>query len=86
MDITSSNFSHLNVGEGGTRMMAETADHVTGVAIIVRVATERRVQAQFAAFIGCADVLVNGVHGLQYAAGQLLKFAKFYWLFHAMVF
>lgn len=85
-NLRSSNFSYLNVGEGGTGMMTETADHVTGVTIIVRVTTERRVQTQFTTFIGCADVLVNGVDGFQYAAGQLLKFAKFHWLLHAVVF
>lgn len=65
--------------------MAETADHVARVAVIVRMATERRVQAQFAALVGRADVLVNGVHGLEDAAGQLLEFAKFHRLLHAMV-
>lgn len=78
--------SHLNIGESGAGMMTETADHVASVAIIVRMAAERRVQAQLTTFVGCPDVLVNGVNSFQYTTAQLLKFAKFHRLFHAMVF
>lgn len=80
-----SNCSHLNIGESSARMVTETANHVAGVAVIIRMATERRIQAQFATLVGCADVLVNRVHGLEYTTGEFLKFAQLHWLLHAMV-
>lgn len=80
------NFSYLNIGESGTGMMTETADHITSITVIIRMATEWRIQTQFPAFVGRADILINRVHSLQYSAGQFLKLAKFHWLFHAMIF
>lgn len=66
-------------------MMTETADHVARVAVIVRVAAEWRVQAQLAALVGRADVLVDGIHGFQYTAGQLLELAQLHRFLHAMI-
>jgi len=77
--------AHLDVGEGGARVMTQAADHVAGVAVIVRVATEWRVEAQLAALVGRTDVLIHGIHGLQDTAGQLFKFAQLHWFLHAMV-
>lgn len=65
--------------------MAETAYHVTGVAIIVGMATEWGVQAKLPALLGAANILVNGVHGFQNTAGQFLEFAKFHRFVHAVV-
>lgn len=65
--------------------MAQAANHVAGVAVVVRVTAERRVEAQFAAFLGCADVLINGIHRFQYAPGDLLELAQLHRLVHAVI-
>lgn len=65
--------------------MAETAYHVTCVAIIVGMATERGIQAELPALLGAANILVNGIHGFQNTAGQFLEFAKFHRFVHAVV-
>lgn len=45
-------WTYLNIGKRGSRMMAETADHVAGIAVVVGVATEGRIEAEFAALVG----------------------------------
>lgn len=65
--------------------MAETAYHVTCVAVIVGMATERGIQAKFPALFGAANILVNGIHGFQNTAGQFLEFAKLHRFVHAVV-
>lgn len=65
--------------------MGQTADVVAGVAVVVRVAPEWRVEAELAALLDRLHVLVHGVHGLQDAAAHLLELAKLRWLLNAVV-
>lgn len=69
-------YFYLNVGKSGPGVMAKTADHVAGVAVVVRMAAEGRIKAMLAAFLGGADILVHGVDGLQNTARELLEFAE----------
>lgn len=76
---------YLYVGQRGSGVMAEPADQLAGVTVIVRVASVRRVQAQFAAVVQRAHVLVHRVDGLQYAARELFELAQLDRLVHAVV-
>lgn len=66
-------------------MVAESAHHLAGVAVIVGMTPVGGVEAQFATLVHGADVLVHGVHRLQDAAVEFLEFAQFRWLFDAVV-
>lgn len=65
--------------------MAEPADQFAGIAVIVGVAPVGRVEAELAALLGGADLLVDGVDRLEDAAGQLFEFAQLYGLVDAVV-
>lgn len=66
--------------------MAEPAHGLAGIAVVVRMASVRRVQAQFPAIVQRTDVLVHGVHRLQDAAREFLELAQLHRLVHAIVF
>lgn len=66
-------------------MVAKPAHVLAGVAVVVRVASVRRVQAELPAVVQRADVLVHGVDGLQYAPRELLELAQLDRLVHAVV-
>lgn len=67
-------------------MMRKTADVVTSVTVVVRMATEGRVQAELTTLLNCLNVLIDGVNSLQDAATHLLEFAQLGRLFDAVVF
>lgn len=66
-------------------MVRQTADVVTSVTMVVRVATERRVQAELTAFLNSLNVLIHRVHSLQDATAHFLELAKFSWFLNAIV-
>lgn len=66
--------------------MAETADHVTGVTVVVGVAAVWGVEAELAALIHGTDVLVYAVHGFEDAAVEFLELAEFGGFLDAVVF
>lgn len=43
------------------------------------------IQAKFTAFINIRYILIDGINGFQYSAGQTFEFAQFVWLFSAIV-
>lgn len=66
----------MYVREGRTRVVAETADLLACVAVVVRVAAVRRAEAQVPALFHALHLLVHGVDGLEDAAVQLFELAQ----------
>lgn len=66
-------------------MMAETAHHISGVAVVVGMAAEWGSNAELLAFFGGANILVHGIHGLQNTTRELLEFAELRRLIHAVI-
>lgn len=77
--------TYLNVGESGSRVMAQAADHLACVPVVVRMAAIWRIQAELPALVDGADVLVHAVDRLQYPSVELLELAQFRRLLDAVV-
>ena len=65
--------------------MTESAHHLAGVTVVVRMTPVRRVEAELAAFVNRADILVDGVDGFEDSAVEFLEFAQFRRFFDAIV-
>lgn len=76
---------YLNIGKRGARVMGKTTDMVSSVTMVVRVATERRVQAKFTAFLNSLHILIYRVHSLQDTTNHFLELTEFRWLFHTVI-
>ena len=77
--------SYLNIRQRSPGMMTESADHVTGIAVVIGMASEGRVKAEFAALLGRRHILVHRVDRLQYAPRDLLELAQLHRLVNTMV-
>ena len=60
-------YSYLNVGQSGQSVMAESADVLTGVCVVERMAAVGCSQAKLAAVVNAANILENGIDSLQNA-------------------
>lgn len=58
----------LYIGECCTRVMAQPADQLSGVTVVIGVAAVRRVQAQVSAFLRRIHFLVHAVHRFENAS------------------
>jgi len=77
--------AYLDVGEGRPGVVAKPADQIARVAVVVGVASVRRVEAQLAALIGRAHLLVHRVHRLEDPPCHLAELAQLDGLLHAVV-
>uniref|UniRef100_A0A8D8ZE97 Uncharacterized protein n=1 Tax=Cacopsylla melanoneura TaxID=428564 RepID=A0A8D8ZE97_9HEMI len=66
-------------------MVTQSTHKVSGVTIIVRVTSVRRIQTQFPALFNRGHILIDRVHGLEDASSQLLELAQLGRLVHTVV-